>query len=93
MCLDMGQFDTRRPRKTGQCRHLIEHKGFELVGRQVHVSPAKALQVRKARMRANADAVPGSQTDGDVHDQWITSVVAAGDVSRGDVRHHRLVLP
>jgi len=80
MRLDVRNLHPCRARQTRQRANLVQHHRFHLRSGQVHVAPAKTLQVRIARVRANGRAVLRRQPYGGRHHQRIAGVVSAGDV-------------
>ena len=79
----------------GECSqraHLIDHHLVGLVRGDAHVAPAKALQVRQTGMRAHRHATGKRHGHRAPHGARIAAMEAAGDVGRGDMVEHRLVV-
>jgi hypothetical protein len=67
-----------------QRAELVQDVVADLIRRQVHGAPAKAAEVREARVRSDADPAPDAFGDGRVHNVRVTGVESAGDVGAGN---------
>ena len=75
-----------------QRAHLVEHVGVAVAGRDAHGPAAEPEQVGQARVRAHLDPVLLAQAHRPDHRHRVAGVEAAGDVGRGDLGDHGLVV-
>ena len=92
MRLDVRQPHTLRRGDARQRADLVGHQVLDLSGLDGHLAPAKPIQVAQAGVSAHRDAVSARQGYRGAHHSWIAGVETAGNIGRGDVRHHALVI-
>ena len=72
--------------------NLIDDAIGQFFGPHLHLAPAKSLQIRQGRMRANLDIMPFRQPHGTRHHRRVGGVKAAGDVGDGDMGHQAFII-
>ena len=92
MRLDVCQPHALGRRHARQRADLIRDQVLDLSGRDGHLAAAEAGQVTQAWVRAHRHAVRARQGHRGPHHPRIAGVETAGDICRGDVRHHALVV-
>ena len=92
MRLHVGQAPALRPNDPVEGGDLVQDRGFQLLGVEIHRPPAEADQVRIAGV--GADHGPGveREPDGPPDRQGITGMEAAGHVDGRDEPHERRVV-
>ncbi len=71
---------------------LISDDALDLGEGQRQAAAAEALQIGKAGMRANSDAVPRRQRYGGMHHIRIAGMKPAGNIGRADDAEHRRII-
>ena len=90
--LDVLEPDALGTREGLERADLVQDEVLDLRRRHAHRAAAKSDQIRKARVRANRNAVVASEAYCSPHDLRVAGVIPAGDVARGDVLHERGIL-
>ena len=89
---DMPHPSAMRGSKGLQCADLVKHVGTNLVGRQVHRTPAEPGEVGKTRVGTHRDATLYARGNGRVHDARVARVETARDVRGGQDVQQRVVV-
>ncbi len=71
-------------RDAGHGGDLVQHEVFGFLRRDVQLAPSEADEIRKARMRADRDAMRFGKPDGGAKDGRIAGVKSGCDVRRRD---------
>jgi len=91
------RLDVVQVRAGGTCQRmqrtdLVQRLRVHLVGRDFHLVPPEALQVRQGRVCADGDAVFDAQCQRAPHRHGVAGVETASHVGGGDPRHHARVV-
>src|SRR5215472_87961 len=92
MRLDVVEAHAFRAAETEQRADLVDADLENLVFGKLHSTPAEASKVRIRYMRTEFDAVLLRKTHGAGHRPWVSRVIAAGHMHRGDEGHQRLIV-
>ena len=79
---DVRQRRSVRDRKGVKGAELEQHVGSDLVLTESHRATSESGEVRKTRMRADADTARYAPLHGGIHGSWIACMESASDVGR-----------